>query len=176
MPSWTIHDKWALRLGINWRISREINLLIDFPEKWFKQKYPSERLECSRFLILNITNQDPCLVLFKLSKFSEKFGHDMGRRRKWQRDFQLHCIYKHYGIEGIKAAILHHILDYVESVSYFDKEEIIRRIDERFGDLIYYANSDEEWHQAVAKAASEVLDFVKRNITDVINDLITKRL
>ena len=44
MPSWAIHDKWALRLGISPKISKEVNLMIDFPEKWFKQKYPDEKL------------------------------------------------------------------------------------------------------------------------------------
>ena len=171
MPPWIIHDKWALGLGINQEISKEVNLLIDFPEKWFEEKYSDEDFEAHRFSEL-IDHQDPCISFFGLSKGFGKFGHDMGRRRKWQRDLQLECVYKHYGIQGVKATILHHILDYAERIYWLGEEEILKRVYKRFENVLLYPNRLNSIElNAISRAVSEVLEFVKCNIEDIIDDL-----
>jgi len=176
MPSWKIHLKWNRLFGIPDNISREINELIDFPESWFRKKYDINDETQIQVNIFDIDEIDPCLSFYYLSKIIGKFGHDMGRKRKWQRDFQLWCVYEHYGIQGVKATLLHHILDYIEKIRYFDVNEILKRIDNRFGDLVLYANYKykERWYIEVSKATSEVLDFVRKNITQILMDLKEK--
>ncbi len=112
VPEWKVHDEWAVRLGVSKKVSREINEFVDFPEKWFKKHYSTEDLEKYE-IRLHSLDEEPCLSLFKLSKLSKKFGHDMGKKAKWQAHLQLECAYLHYGSEGVKALVLHHILDYI---------------------------------------------------------------
>jgi len=59
---------------------------------------------------------------------------------------------------------------------YFDVNEILKRIDSRFRDLVFYANYryKEKWYAEVSKATSEVLDFVRKNITQILIDLKEK--
>jgi len=44
MPKWEIHRKWARILGISDRVSKKVDELIDFPERWFKRNYSKEYL------------------------------------------------------------------------------------------------------------------------------------
>lgn len=138
MPSWKIHRKWARRLGIPDNISKEVDELIDFPEEWFKKKYPKEHEKVfsgQKMWALStiLGEKEPCVRFFVLSLCSGRFGHDMGRKRKWQRDFQLECVYKHYGLDGVKAVVLHHALDYIEKVSFFEKEKVLQKLKEKLG-------------------------------------------
>ena len=134
MPSWEIHRKWANELGIAKDLADEVNRLIDFPEKWFEEKYPERYnrimngLEVLR--ITDILDADPCIGLLKSSLAMNVFGHDVGRGRKWQGELQLKCIFNHYGIQGVKATLLHHILDYIETATG-EKHDVLERIKQK---------------------------------------------
>jgi len=162
MPSWEIHRKWANELGIPKNVTDEVNRLIDFPEKWFEEKYPERYnrimngLEVLR--ITDILNADPCIGLLKLSLAMNVFGHDVGRGRKWQEKLQLNCIFNHYGIQGVKAALLHHILDYIETTTG-ERHDVLERIKQklqgtRFGGVLF-----------------QILSFVDAHWDEILQDL-----
>ena len=136
MPSWRIHRKWTRKLGIPDEVANEINKLIDFPEKWFKEEYPKEYDKIMNGLeVLRITDvleRDPCIGLLKSSLAMNVFGHDFGRRRKWQEELQLNCVFNHYGTRGVEAALLHHILDYLETTTAsFERHDVLERIKQK---------------------------------------------
>lgn len=158
MPSWRIHDKWSKRLGVREEISKEINELIDFPYKWLMKKHGKE-IEMENKIIIHTSN--PCLALislFKLKHLGIKIGHDIGRKRKWQAELLFKCVYYHYGEEGVKAAILHHALDYIERVS-FEKIETLSRIREKLEGTNFDYILD------------EVLRFIDANWIEILKDL-----
>jgi len=144
------------RLGIDENICNEVNMLIDFPERWIKEKlgFTDEEIrngiEDGLYIGSRKVEYSSCvenirmiLVFKRLAKewndkgvrIPIKFGHDFGRptQRKWQAEILLICAYEYYGVQGIKASILHHVLDYIEKVSkQFSKDEILRRVEEKF--------------------------------------------
>ncbi|WP_456449925.1 hypothetical protein [Palaeococcus sp. (in: euryarchaeotes)] len=162
MPSWEIHRKWANKLGISKNVADEVNRLIDFPERWFEEKYPERydrimnRLEVLR--ITDIFDADPCIALLKSSLAMNVFGHDVGRGRKWQGELQLKCIFNQYGIQGVKAALLHHILDYIETTTG-EKHDVLNRIKQklqgtRFDGVLF-----------------QILSFVDAHWSEILQDL-----
>ena len=190
MPSWSVHVKWAIRMGISEEseeIVREINLLIDSPEEWFKNKYPMlfENIPPEE---LQPMREDPCVALFEASNIVKKFGHDIGRssKRKWQIKILAHCVYKHYGVEGVKASVLHHALDLIEYYATkspgFTVNDILKRIEDRFSELIMPSREELESYPsrtykptdadyAISEATKEVIEFIKQNIISIIEDI-----
>ena len=72
------------------------------------------------------------------------------------------------GIEGVKAAITHHMLDYyTDSIKYMSKNKILGKINNRFEDLIYSDSED------ISMATREVIGFVVDNLETILNDLRT---
>ena len=164
MPSWKIHRKWGKELGIPENIVDEVNMLIDFPEEWFKEKYP-ERYDrivngLEEVRLLDVLDKDPCIALFKASLAVNMLGHDVGRRRKWQRDLQLECAFKHYGDLGVKAALLHHALDYIwATANLFEKQEIMMRINQKL------------YEESFGNILSEILSFISAHWEEILQDV-----
>lgn len=184
MPSWKLHLKWAIRMGISEEVAKEINLLIDSPEEWFKNKYPMLFENIPLEELQPSIHEDPCVALFKASSIIKKFGHDIGRssKRKWQMRVLAHCVYKHYGVEGVKASILHHALDlveyYVTKLAGFTVNDILERIENRFSELIMPSREEFESYPyrtykptsidyAISKATKEVIEFIKVIIREI---------
>jgi len=125
---------------------------------------------------------DPCLALYHAGKAWYGFGHDMGRGRcKIMLDVQLMCVYKHY---GVKACLLHHILDYITHFTSRDLDYILSKIEGRFGlglpppkdvdEFCYlrnYPRDIAEMKVKIMNAQAEVLEFVKKNIKQILKDV-----
>jgi len=186
MPPWKIHIYWCKKLGIHEDIANEVNLLIDFPRQWIREKLSlteeeikkgwrigsekSEYISCRENLI-----QILVLEREKALQDSIKLGHDFGRRRKWQIDILLICAYEYYGIQGVKAAILHHILDYIEGIAEkCPRDLILHKIENKFNWLTHPPSPKRtskkyyEFSLLVSELASDVLSFVKKNLDDIL--------
>ena len=195
MPRWEIHRKWAKILGISDEISKEVNELIDFPEKWFRKRYSEEYLsEEARGYAFAFFNE-PCLALYHAGKAWYGFGHDVGRKYKTMYYLQLRCVYKHYGVEGVKACLLHHILDYITYFSPNDPEShILFKIEEKFGlkhpppkdvdDYLKrlplwkrerYPREEAEIDVKIMNAQAEILEFVKKNLKQILTDIFDNK-
>ena len=164
MPSWKIYRKWGRRLGVPENIVDEVNMLIDFPEEWFKEKYPERYNRIINGLeevgLSDVLDKDPCIALFKTSLAANILGHDMGRRRKWQRDLQLECASKHYEDLGVKAALLHHVLDYMEyAAKLYEKHEILGRVNQKL------------YEGSFGNMLSEILSFISAHWEEILQDL-----
>ncbi|GAB6101391.1 hypothetical protein JCM16138_06140 [Thermococcus atlanticus] len=164
MPSWKVHRKWSKKAGVSDKISEEVDKLIDFPERWFEEKYPKTYEKLTNGLeiikITDIFEKDPCIALFGLSLAMNRFGHDIGRKRKWQRDLQLRCIFTHYGIEGVKVAFLHHILDYIETTGRpFEIDKTLKRIKQKLQGTEF------------DNILGEILSFVYENQIEIMEDV-----
>lgn len=101
MPNWEVHVKWAKELGIDEKIASFINKLIDTPEEVLKND-PTE--------LGNIYRTNP-------EQFKQIIGsHDWGRRSKAIISIlRAYCKYR-FSDEGVYAAELHHILDYITHI------------------------------------------------------------
>ncbi len=126
-------------------MTQSVNEMIDFPSKWFKKAYGVLVDEPRTTPQLDL-DLDLCLQLVYIFDIFNSFGHDFGRKRKWQGNLQLSCVKELYGIEGVKAAIMHHMLDYIDSLIYSDSENI-------------------------SMAAREVIGFAVSNLETILNDL-----
>jgi len=104
MPSWSIHNKWAEKIGISEKVSDFVNRLIDVPE------------ECEEF------TEDQRKIY--------RIEHDSGRKRKTVMYVQLNSLRKK-GSEFIKAWFLHHALDYVAAAPILSIDEVMKRLEER---------------------------------------------
>lgn len=150
MPEWKIHRKWARRLGIPDEISRDVDELIDFPKRWISKKNLPDSLsdeEISYIMNLDLFSSDSL------------FTHDWGRKRKWETDILLELVFRIYGEQGVKSAILHHALDYMKEVQYMPKEEILTRIENRLRSLGYL------------NELFEVLRFIDENFEEIQRDI-----
>ena len=195
MPSWKVHNYWCRELKISESVANGVNLLIDFPKKWIEENSDISEEEIKKNLKIRLGSKKveylncreslkQILILEEIAKNWKKirvpikFGHDFGRQRKWQTGTLLICAYEHYGVQGIKAAILHHILDYIESIAgKFSKNEVLRRVEEKFDWLTYPINpkkADQKYYEfslVVSESAKEVLSFVKERFDDILAKL-----
>ena len=105
MPSWKIHNKWAVKVGIPREISNYVNRLIDFPDKCPEFiDFCKEELGFGVWPFINIP----------LAKMAG--GHDSGRRRKIATYIQLSFL-RQKGSEYVKCWYLHHALDFIKVVA-----------------------------------------------------------
>lgn len=103
MPSWDVHIKWAVRLGVNRDVADLVNRLIDAPDAVLIND-PSELGERYR--------KDPEAIKQLLN-----IEHDWGRKGgKAQLEMLRSYCYDRFGFEGVLAAELHHMLDYIAHV------------------------------------------------------------
>ena len=129
-----------------------------------KEKYPERHNRIIDGLekvgLSDVLNKDSCVALIKTSLAANMLGHDMGRRRKWQRDLQLECASKHYGDLGVKAVLLHHALDYIESTAkLYEKHEILERINQKL------------YKESFGNMLSEILSFISTHWEEILPDL-----
>ena len=194
VPSWKVHNYWCRELKISEDVANGVNLLIDFPKKWIEENLDISEGEIKEGLEIGSKDVEyigcreslkQILIFEGIAKNWEKrirvpikFGHDFGRQRKWQTEILLICAYEHYGVQGIKAAILHHILDYIESIAEkFYKNEVLRRVEKKFNWLTYPINpkkADQKYYEyslVVSESAKEVLSFVKEKFDDILAKL-----
>ena len=69
-------------MNMSEEVAREINLLIDSPGEWFKNKYPMLFENIPLEELQPSVREDPCVALFEASNIVKKFGHDIGRSSK----------------------------------------------------------------------------------------------
>lgn len=168
MPSWEVHNKWAIKLGIDETTSKEINELIDFPKKWFKRKFIDNNLAIDKDCKLFYT------IVFNRGRF-----HDTGRgSRLYERSFVLDCIYRIYGLAGIRAAILHYALDTMKDILNFhdyelSRERLVPLLRHKFRDvLLYYCEDNKDPNKfAISKEAEKVFKFIEENLERIVEDL-----
>ncbi len=98
MPDWETHIKWAVCLGVRREVADFINRLIDTPEDVLRDD-ATELGETYR--------RNPELLRMLL------IGHDWGKNSKAQLDILKAYCRRRFGEEGVLAAELHHILDYL---------------------------------------------------------------
>lgn len=162
MPSWVIHDKWAKKMGISERISREINELIDFPHRWFSRRKDRSNHES--------------IAEISVKLFIKDQKHDIGGGCKfYKRYFVLKFIDEVFGYEGVEAAILHYALDYIADYLRFylfkiDNTMLIERLKHKFRDLLKYYQNDIEL-KPFAKISEEVFKFIEQNISEIREDI-----
>lgn len=101
MPDWDTHVKWAVRFGLRREVAEFINKLIDAPE---------EALKDDQTELGELYRSDPEGVKAAL------IGHDWGRRGKARLGILRAYCYTRFGEEGVIAAELHHVLDYIAYV------------------------------------------------------------
>jgi len=83
-----------------------------------------------------------------------------------------------FGLEGVKAAIIHYVLDKMVNMLRFysfevENDVLMTKLKHHFRDLLkYYSNSDNPELQTFSKAAEDVFAFVTRNIDEIKQDLI----
>jgi len=166
MPSWRLHEKWTMKMGIPETVCKEINELVDSPRRWLNKKEHPE-VRPSRFLLF-------CHI-------ADKRGHDVGKsdKRLYERRIVLEYIYEIFGLEGVKAAILHYVLDTMVSLLRFYtakiRDEVLKiRLRHKFRDLLQYYSDSDIVDIQLHYAAIEVFAFVEGNLDAIKDDLINE--
>lgn len=168
MPSWKLHEKWATRMGISEKICKEVNELIDNPKKWLNKRRKDTNIRSVAEFTVNY-------MVYGKSRF-----HDIRKsdKRLYERSYVLEYTYKIFGLEGVRAAVLHYILDKIVSMLKFygfrvENDLLMARLKYHFRDLLeYYSNSDNLELQMFSKVTKEVFAFVLQNIDEIRHDLI----
>jgi len=170
MPSWKIHEEWAVRFGVSREIARKVNILIDMPERILGYK-------------------DPFVGL----------THDMRRDTLHGFKMGLYLAAKFYGKEGVCAYCLHQIMDYLETwirtrsqqlafseaskrfrgISRVQRKKLMsaalrgrryRRRELTGSDIKELKERLIEWCSK-REVPSEVLRFILDNFTELLNDI-----
>lgn len=158
MPSWKIHEKWALRLGIPIKIARYVNKFIDKPESFPDfQTFCSKKAEES-----NIKSKSRKAVLTQILATTVA-KHDVGRRRKTAGYVQLEFL-SQMDTNYAKAWYLHHGLDYLEGTPSLSPSEALKRFKERI-----VTKFDEEFD--FTKELEQVVAFLGMKLQDILQDL-----
>jgi hypothetical protein len=113
MPKWEIHDKWAEKLGVPQAIAHFVNQLSDFPEQCQEFKEFCERRGAE--IIMQLVQNCDFDRIMKIPKYLQVvFAREKGS-------------------EYLTAWYLHYALDYIRMAPALTPQEVLSRIEERFG-------------------------------------------
>jgi hypothetical protein len=112
MPTWSVHEKWAAKLGLPDEITRFVNHLSDFPE------------QCDEFR--EFCERDGEAIVMPLLK-SHEFETIMKIPKYLQRVFV-----REKGSAYVTAWYLHYVLDYIRMAPSLSAEEVLQRTEDRF--------------------------------------------
>ena len=158
MPSWKIHEKWALRLGIPIEVARYVNKFIDKPESFSDfHAFCSKKAE-----ELKIKSNSRKAVLTQVLATTVA-KHDVSRRRKTAAYLQLEFL-SQMDTDYTKAWYLHHALDYLEGTPSLSPGEALKRFKER---AVTKFNGEFDF----TKELEQVLAFLGMKLQDVLQDL-----
>ena len=154
MPSWDIHFKWERRiLG---RTFPKIDEFIDAPSKIIVRKLVEEAIkECERDLDMI----DYYMDVMK--------SHDAWRHATCVFYYYM---YKYFGEDGLKAAILHIILDlFAMNITRYSAADLVtfrKILDEFEKDLSKYN---------ITKSCIKIMRLLRENLNEIITDIIKER-
>jgi len=138
LPDWNTHVKWAVRFGVRREVAEFINRLIDAPEEVLRD------------------DQTELGVLYRSDPESVKavlIGHDWGRRGKARLDLLKTYCHLRFGEEGVIAAELHHVLDYIAYVR--DPENLAKMI-----------ISSQIFHTTAGKPYAERIESIRKQYSE----------
>ncbi len=143
MPSWWVHRHFAHKLGLNIELSRIVDEIIDFAH------------------ILPNEYETPCGIF--------RFPENVEKRHDWVKDYPVEAgkAFKiAFGIEAVKAMMLHMCLDYVyENFRWCIDKNIkfdIRKSLERLNEFLKRFKDTE-----FASITSEICDFILDNAEEI---------
>lgn len=115
MPTWEIHDKWAVaKMGLSCEVTNFVNHLSDFPEQSHEFMAFCERDGVE--ILLQLLKVRDFKLIMKIPKYLQI---EFLRFRK-SRDYVI-------------AWYLHYVLDYVKMAPALTPEAVINRTEEKFG-------------------------------------------
>jgi len=141
LPSWKLHDKWAFKIGVSKDVSRKVNKIIDIEGVHDGREVP------------------------------EVFLKDANN------------VYELAGYSGLKAFFLHHFLDRLAQLligeayrevwgkESRDIEYIFQKTQSSSDDWIRVSLSEFEHKNIAENALNSVINFVKKNIEDIVGDI-----
>jgi hypothetical protein len=158
VPSWKIHEKWALRLGIPIKVVKYVNKFIDNP-----QSFPDFLIFCSKKAEeWRIKSKSRKAVLTQVLATTVA-KHDAGRHRRTAAYLQLEFLSR-MDTSYVKAWYLHHALDYLEGTPSLSPSDALKRFKERA-----VTKFDEEFD--FTKELEQVLAFLGMKLQGVLQDL-----
>ncbi|EEB73712.1 hypothetical protein [Thermococcus sp. AM4] len=179
MPSHKLHRKWAEECGINGDLANEVDRIIDDMSHHDSVKVMITNMIAMEAVVRLIRGNSPEDIKESLLRLSKMFPNNVRKYAKilfTDRDTTgmkvIKEIYDTYGVEGLKAAILHVVLDYIEQLYLrgYDIDEIKRRIglrgllwgaSERKGERISYLLEEAGFKECITRNIEIILRDIK---------------
>ncbi len=138
MPEHWLHRRWCEILGLDPKISKEVDRVIDRREAHDIIKRVCNVGYLCVFLPMVLRGKLDPIPLFKSIKrgYPPELAHTLDKHKMalltWRE------IYDNFGREGLEAAIYHIALDYIEdcTLQRFSKEEAKKRLERRLAFLL----------------------------------------
>ena len=171
MPSWNIHEKYAIKIGIPADVAREVDILIDeYPYHDIGRVIPKKSKQASE--LLKFLKR---LSIWKLSTLSDFDAVDRFWKRYRKAEEKLKLIKrKLLDPNFAKAFVLHHCLDFLCNYTlapmkilnyYLDKNSVLRLIYEDYRQL-------ERQSRGLFTIDNEIVQTTFRELENLYDEII----
>jgi hypothetical protein len=170
MPSHKLHRKWAEQCGIDGGIAHEVDVLIDDVKHHDAVKIMVTNMIALEATVGLLRGESPDKIktrLVTLSRFFPKNVREYAKNLFTPLDppgiIVIREIHERYGTEGLRAAVLHVVLDYIEQLYLrgYDKERIAEALISGKKERIKYLLEEAGLEDCIYDHLDEVLDDIK---------------
>ncbi|NJF25849.1 hypothetical protein [Thermococcus sp. Bubb.Bath] len=170
MPSHKLHRKWAEQCGIDGEIAHEVDILIDDMRHHDAVKIMITNMIALEATVGLLRGENPEDVKRQLVTLSKFFPRDV---RKYAENLftpldppgliVIREIYEKYGTEGLQAAVLHVVLDYIEQLYLrgYDEERIAEALNSGKRERIRYLLEEAGLEDCIYDHLDEILGDIK---------------